>query len=215
MAEDSYTVYTLRSEIRSLKEQLSMGNARNKALSAKLSKVKQELEGAEERVEALLETNRILRSRIIQYRGKGYARHLDSMLANTTLDTVIELLCRFPFESTTKIAKDYGLNKFDVIRIANANGVIKSDTAKDEARLYLSKQGLMLKEERGGHNKKKVAMLAKNGRILDIFDSITEASIETGISESTIQYNCTHKASGRLNYLKYKGIRFRYITNND
>ena len=93
---------------------------------------------------------------------------------------------------------------------------MKSKDARDAAREYLRKQNIELVDRRGGDkgnhtNQRTVEQVARNGRVLDTFESIVAAANATGYDQKKIGNMCRQK---RKTYTK-EGYTFKFKANEN
>lgn len=136
---------------------------------------------------------------------------LSQQIADEHIDILATLMAAYPFTPTDDLTLEFGITQSRISYVAQVLGSIKSKDARKEAREYLQKQNIQLLDRRGGNqgnypNKVKVEKVAKNGRVVETYDSISEAIEKTGMCDKTIRIYCNSK---KKKYTK-EGYTFRF-----
>lgn len=136
---------------------------------------------------------------------------LSQQIADEHIDILATLMAAYPFTPTDDLSLEFGITPARINYVAQTLGAIKSKEARLEAREYLRKQNIQFIDRRGGNqgnfpNKKRVEKVAKNGRVVEIYDSISEATEKTGMCDKTIRIYCNSK---KKKYTK-EGYTFRF-----
>ena len=161
-----------------------------------------------DKVESLQRVNRDLTSRLAIDK-----REIESEKA-TALDRHIDafatIMAAFPFTPINKLAKEFEVDRKRIIRDAEMCGVEKSTELRAEAKDYLARQGLKLDDDRGGdqgnHFMRPVEKVARNGRIVATYKSVSEAAEMNNLSPNAINDHCHGNVKG---YSK-AGYKYRY-----
>lgn len=152
----------------------------NRELSAKLAKAQRDIES-------------------------GMAANFDKQM-----DTFATIMAAFPFTPTDKLAKEFEVSSIRIIRDAEMCGVEKSTELRAEAKDYLARQGLKLDDDRGGdqgnHFMRPVEKVARNGRVVATYKSVSEAAETNNLSHNAINNHCSGKVKGYSN----AGYKYRY-----
>ena len=108
------------------------------------------------------------------------------------------------------MAKEFEVDRKRIIRDAELCGVEKSTELRAEAKDYLARQGLTLDDDRGGdpgnHFTRPVEKVAKNGRVIATYNSVSEAAEMNGFVGNTITKHCNGKIKGYAT----DGYKYRY-----
>lgn len=161
-----------------------------------------------DKVESLQRVNRDLTSRLAIAK-----REIESEKA-TALDRHIDafatIMAAFPFTPINKLAKEFDVDRKRIIRDAELCGVEKSTELRAEAKDYLARQGLKLDDDRGGdqgnHFMRPVEKVARNGRVVATYKSVSEAADMNNLSPNAINDHCRGNVKG---YSK-AGYKYRY-----
>ena len=161
-----------------------------------------------DKVESLQRVNRDLTSRLAIAK-----REIESEKA-TALDRHIDafatIMAAFPFTPINKLAKEFEVDRKRIIRDAEMCGVEKSTELRAEAKDYLARQGLKLDDDRGGdqgnHFMRPVEKVARNGRVVATYKSVSEAAEMNNLSPNAINDHCHGNVKG---YSK-AGYKYRY-----
>ena len=161
-----------------------------------------------DKVEDLQRVNRDLTSRLAIAK-----REIESEKA-TALDRHIDafatIMAAFPFTPINKLAKEFKVDRKRIIRDAELCGVEKSTELRAEAKDYLARQGLKLDDDRGGdqgnHFMRPVEKVARNGRVVATYKSVSEAADMNNLSPNAINDHCHGNVKG---YSK-AGYKYRY-----
>ena len=161
-----------------------------------------------DKVEDLQRVNRDLTSRLAIAK-----REIESEKA-TALDRHIDafatIMAAFPFTPINKLAKEFKVDRKRIIRDAELCGVEKSAELRTEAKDYLARQGLKLDDDRGGdqgnHFMRPVEKVARNGRVVATYKSVSEAADMNNLSPNAINDHCHGNVKG---YSK-AGYKYRY-----
>ena len=154
-----------------------------------------------DKVEDLQRVNRDLTSRLAIAK-----REIESEKA-TALDRHIDafatIMAAFPFTPINKLAKEFKVDRKRIIRDAELCGVEKSAELRTEAKDYLARQGLKLDDDRGGdqgnHFMRPVEKVARNGRVVATYKSVSEAAEMNNLSHNAINNHCSGKVKGYSN----------------
>ena len=161
-----------------------------------------------DKVESLQRVNRDLTSRLAIAK-----REIESEKA-TALDRHIDafatIMAAFPFTPINKLAKEFEVDRKRIIRDAEMCGVEKTTELRAEAKDYLARQGLKLDDDRGGdqgnHFMRPVEKVARNGRVVATYKSVSEAAEMNNLSPNAINDHCHGNVKG---YSK-AGYKYRY-----
>ena len=161
-----------------------------------------------DKVEALQHVNRDLTSKLATAR-----REIDSGKAaafDRQMDAFATIMSSFPFTPISKLAKEFEVDRKRIIRDAELCGVEKSTELRAEAKDYLARQGLRLDDDRGGdqgnHFMRPVEKVARNGRVVATYKSVSEAADMNNLSPNAINDHCHGNVKG---YSK-AGYKYRY-----
>ncbi len=165
---------------------------------------KKDVDDLNYRLDVAMEVNADLRHRIDDEERKSQE------IADRHVDILASLMALYPFTPTEDLTFEFGLPPQRISYVATALSVIKSKEERDKAREYLQKQGLQLIERRGGkqgnHYSRPVEKVAKNGRVIATYDSVSEAAEMNGFVEHTITKHCNGKIKGYAT----DGYKYRY-----
>lgn len=118
-------------------------------------------------------------------------------IADEHIDLLATILCIYPFTSTEDIEFEFGIKDRYIRFVNQVLGQVKSPEARNAARDYLRRQGLELLERRGGdqgkHYGKPVVKITRNGRVIEEWESLTDASRATGMAIQTLRRYCEAK----------------------
>ena len=161
-----------------------------------------------DKVEALQHVNRDLTSKLATAR-----REIDSGKAaafDRQMDAFATIMASFPFTPISKLEKEFEVDRKRIIRDAEMCGVDKSSELRAEAKDYLARQGLKLDDDRGGdqgnHFMRPVEKVARNGRVVATYKSVSEAADMNNLSPNAINDHCHGNVKG---YSK-AGYKYRY-----
>ena len=147
--------------------------------------------------------------RVKQYEMKRPSSN-SSHIADEHVDLLATILCLYPFTSTDDIEFEFGIKDRYIRFVNQVLGQVKSPEARKAARDYLRRQGLELIERRGGdqgkHYGKPVLKITRNGRVVEEWESLTDASRATGMAHKTIRNYCDAKKR----IYTSEGYTFRY-----
>jgi len=146
--------------------------------------------------------------RVKQYEMKRPSSN-SAHIADEHVDLLATILCLYPFTSTDDIEFEFGIKDRYIRFVNQVLGQVKSPEARKAARDYLRRQGLELIERRGGdqgkHYGKPVVKITRNGRVVEEWESLTDASRATGMAFKTIRNYCEAKKR-----IYTEGYTFRY-----
>lgn len=135
-------------------------------------------------------------------------------IADRHIDILATLMAAYPFTPTEDLSFEIGLPVHRIRYVADAFHVMKSKEKREEARDYLSRQGIELIERRGGDQgnyagARPVEKVGKYGRLIKSYNTIREAATDNGLCEDTIKGHCIryHKAK---KYFTKEGFTFRF-----
>ena len=161
-----------------------------------------------DKVEDLQRVNRDLVSKLATAR-----REIESGKAvafDRQMDAFATIMAAFPFTPTKKLAKEFEVAPQRIEQDAELCGVEKSAELRAEAKDYLARQGLKLDDDRGGdqgnHFMRPVEKVARNGRVVATYKSVSEAAEMNNLSPNTINNHCSGKVKGYSN----AGYKYRY-----
>ena len=161
-----------------------------------------------DKVEALQRVNKDLASKLATAR-----REIESGKAvafDRQMDAFATIMAAFPFTPTDKLAKEFEVSSIRIIQDAEMCGVEKSTELRAEAKDYLARQGLKLNDDRGGdqgnHFMRPVEKVARNGRVVATYKSVSEAADMNNLSPNAINDHCHGNVKG---YSK-AGYKYRY-----
>ena len=138
-------------------------------------------------------------------------RHVQDLVINDEMfDVLFTFINLYPFTSDRDLAFEFGITKAQVKTIANILKMVKSPEARREAVDYLQRQHRELIQRRGGnqgnHFARPVEKVARNGRVIETYDSVKEAAEANGFVENTITKHCNGKIKGYAT----DGYKYRY-----
>jgi hypothetical protein len=142
------------------------------------------------------------------YDANRYAQ--DLAINDEMFDVLFTFINLYPFTSDRDLAFEFGITKAQVKTIANILKMAKSSEARREAADYLQRQHRELIQRRGGnqgnHFTRPVEKVAKNGRVIATYNSVSEAAEMNGFVENTITKHCNGKIKGYAT----DGYKYRY-----
>ena len=167
----------------------------------------QDVKELKERLDTALEVNAKLR-RHNEERDK-----ISQHIADYHVDILATLMALYPFTPDKDLEYEFGIPANRIRDTAKVLGQIKSPEARREAVDYLQRQHRELIERRGGDkgnhtNIKVVEKVARNGRVVETFDSAKDAADAYGWTDKTIREYCQDYSKKRR-YTK-EGYTFRY-----
>ena len=138
-------------------------------------------------------------------------RHVQDLAINDEMfDVRFTFINLYPITSDRDLAFEFGITKAQVKTIANILKMAKSSEARREAADYLQRQQRELIQRRGGnqgnHFTRPVEKVAKNGRVIATYSSVSEAAEMNGFVENTITKHCNGKIKGYAT----DGYKYRY-----
>ena len=126
------------------------------------------------------------------------------------MDAFATIMAAFPFTPINKLEKEFKVDRKRITRDAEMCGVEKSTELRAEAKDYLARQGLKLDDDRGGdqgnHFMRPVEKVARNGRVVATYKSVSEAAEMNNLSHNAINNHCSGKVKGYSN----AGYKYRY-----
>lgn len=177
-------------------------------LEAEKAAHKKEVEELKERIGVAMEINAKLRT------GIKDTDHRSEEIADKHIDILATLMSLYPFTPDGDIEMEFGLPRTKIKYVAQVLGGIKSKEARQEAVEYLAKQDRELIQRRGGaqinHYSRPVEQVAKNGRVINTFISVTEAQETTGYDQATVRSHCQRYNNRKLRRYTKEGFTFRY-----
>ena len=163
-----------------LRDEVAVLRTVNRELSAQLAKAQRDIES-------------------------GRAANFDKQM-----DAFATIMAAFPFTPTKKLAGEFEVAPRRIEQNAELCGVEKSAELRAEAKDYLARQGLKLDDERGGdqgnHFMRPVEKVARNGRVVATYKSVSEAAEANNMSFNGVSDHCRGKVKG---YSK-AGYKYRY-----
>ena len=142
------------------------------------------------------------------YDANRYAQ--DLAINDEMFDVLFTFINLYPFTSDRDLAFEFGITKYQVKTIANILKMVKSPEARREAADYLQRQHRELIERRGGdqgnHFMRPVEKVARNGRVVATYKSVSEAADMNNLSPNAINDHCHGNVKG---YSK-AGYKYRY-----
>lgn len=142
------------------------------------------------------------------YDANRYAQ--DLAINDEMFDVLFTFINLYPFTSDRDLAFEFGITKAQVKTIANILKMVKSPEARREAADYLQRQHRELIQRRGGdqgnHFMRPVEKVARNGRVVATYKSVSEASDMNNLSPNAINDHCHGNVKG---YSK-AGYKYRY-----
>ena len=181
------------------------------SLCSKLEKEKQshakDVQELKERLDTAIEINAKLR------RHNDERDNISQHIADYHVDILATLMALYPFTPDKDLEYEFGIPANRIRDTAKVLGQIKSPEARREAVDYLQRQHRELIERRGGDkgnhtNIKVVEKVARNGRVVETFDSAKDAADAYGWTDKTIREYCQDYSKKRR-YTK-EGYTFRY-----
>ena len=183
-----------------------------KKLEKELTKVRNEnlntIGVLRDEVAALRTVNRELSAQLAKAQRdieSGMAANFDKQM-----DAFATIMAAFPFTPISKLEKEFKVDRKRIIRDAELCGVEKSAKLRTEAKDYLARQGLKLDDDRGGdqgnHFMRPVEKVARNGRVVATYKSVSEAADMNNRSPNAINDHCHGNVKG---YSK-AGYKYRY-----
>jgi len=183
-----------------------------KKLEKELQRVRNEnldtIGALRDKVENLQRVNRELVSKLATAR-----REIESGKAaafDRQMDAFATIMAAFPFTPTKKLAGEFEVTPRRIEQNAELCGVEKSAELRAEAKDYLARQGLKLDDNRGGdqgnHFMRPIEKVARNGRVVATYKSVSEAAEMNNISQKAINDHCRGNVKG---YSK-AGYKYRY-----
>ena len=161
-----------------------------------------------DKVESLQRVNRDLTSRLVI--AKREIELEKATVLDRNIDVFATIMAAFPFTPISKLAKEFEVDRKRIIRDAELCGVEKSTELRAEAKDYLARQGLKLDDDRGGdqgnHYMRPVEKVARNGRVVATYKSVSEAAEMNNLSPNAINDHCHGNVKG---YSK-AGYKYRY-----
>lgn len=161
-----------------------------------------------DKVEALQRVNKDLVSKLATAR-----REIESGKAvafDRQMDAFATIMAAFPFTPTKKLAGEFEVAPRRIEQNAELCGVEKSTELRAEAKDYLARQGLKLDDDRGGdqgnHFMRPIEKVARNGRVVATYKSVSEAAKMNSLSPNAINDHCRGNVKG---YSK-AGYKYRY-----
>lgn len=112
-------------------------------------------------------------------------------------------MAAYPFTPTNELAKEFGIKPKVINALASLYGIKKSK----ETRSAINRENGALQEV-NKYNCKTVEQVARNGRIIAVFNSASAAARALGVGKDLIISRCIGKTKRLLN-----GFRFRYKSN--
>ena len=177
-------------------------------LEAEKAAHRKEVEELQYRLDGALEVNAKLRM------GIKDTDHRSEEIADKHIDILATLMSLYPFTPDGDLEMEFGLPRNKIKYVAQVLGGVKSKEARQEAVEYLAKQDRELIQRRGGaqinHFSRPVDQVAKNGRVINTFISITEAEETTGCDQSTVRSHCQRYNNRKLRVYTKQGFTFRY-----
>jgi len=142
------------------------------------------------------------------YDANRYAQ--DLAINDEMFDVLFTFINLYPFTSDRDLAFEFGITKAQVKTIANILKMAKSPEARREAVDYLQRQHRELIQRRGGdqgnHFMRPVEKVARNGRVVATYKSVSEAAEMNNLSHNAINNHCSGKVNGYSN----AGYKYRY-----
>ena len=161
-----------------------------------------------DKVESLQRVNRDLTSRLVI--AKREIESEKATVLDRNIDAFATIMAAFPFTPISKLEKEFEVDRKRIIRDAELCGVEKSTELRAEAKDYLARQGLKLDDDRGGdqgnHFMRPVEKVARNGRVVATYKSVSEAADMNNLSPNAINDHCRGNVKG---YSK-AGYKYRY-----
>lgn len=185
---------------------------RIRSLENELAKVrlahKAEVDELKDRLDVACEINAKLRQR-----DNDDTERRNQQIVEDHIDILATLMCLYPFTPDKDLEFEFGLSGARIRYAAEALGAIKSPEARHEAVEYLQRQHRDMIERRGGdqgnHFTKPVEKVARNGRVVATYNSVTDAVADNGYCPETIRAHCKRYGKKTRIYTK-DGYTFRY-----
>ena len=134
----------------------------------------------------------------------------DLAINDEMFDVLFTFINLYPFTSDRDLAFEFGITKVQVKTIAKILKMVKSPEARREAADYLQRQHRELIQRRGGnqgnHFTRPVEKVARNGRVVATYKSVSEAAEMNNLSHNAINNHCSGKVKGYSN----AGYKYRY-----
>ena len=167
----------------------------------------QDVKELKERLDTALEVNAKLR------RHNDERDKISQHIADYHVDILATLMSLYPFTPDKDLEYEFGIPANRIRDTAKVLGQIKSPEARREAVDYLKRQHIEMIQRRGGDrgnhtNIKVVEKVARNGRVVETFDSAKDAADAYGWTDKTIREYCQDYSKKRR-YTK-EGYTFRY-----
>lgn len=206
--EDLARIRELEQENRQLSEQLNdhtnhllikieqlknKNESTRKELEARIAELSENIEGLKEAYHNVLDELKKTRREL-----KDAKTERSRVIADEHIDIFATMMSLYPYTSDADIAFEFGVPKHRVADVAKFLGLVKTKEARKEAVEYLRHQDHTIIERRGGAHlrngkpsgSKAINKVAKNGRVLKRYFSITDAANDTGYSADTIRRYC-------------------------
>ncbi len=166
--------------------------------------LKSEIEILNDRVDTLLEINAKLRQSL----KSDVKRYLTESEKDDMIDFVATLANVYTYTSTKDMEEEFGLSEHALYYLAKILNFHKDKEARQKAVEYLQIQDRKLTTYRTRRSCKNrsIKQVAKNGRVLNVFDDILQAAEKTGYSPNSIKSYCTMK---KRRYVP-EGYTFRF-----
>ena len=167
---------------------------------------KQEVDDLNERLSVAMEINAKLRC-------DTGRETVSQEIADRHVDILASLMALYPFTPDKDLVLEFNIPADRIREVARVLGVIKSPKARREARAYLQRQHVEFIERRGGNQgnfpiSKPVEKMSRNGRVIQTYDTLVQASEDSGHAVATITKICEAYATKRK-YTK-EGYTFRF-----
>ena len=167
----------------------------------------QDVQELKERLDTALEVNAKLR------RNNDERDKISQHIADYHVDILATLMALYPFTPDKDLEYEFGIPANRIRDTAKVLGQIKSPEARRDAVDYLKRQHIEMIQRRGGDrgnhtNIKVVEKVARNGRVVETFDSAKDAAAAYGWTDKTIREYCQDYSKKRR-YTKEE-YTFRY-----
>lgn len=167
---------------------------------------KQDVDDLKERLSVAMEINAKLRC-------DTGRETVSQEIADRHVDILASLMALYPFTPDKDMELEFNIPAGRIREVARVLGVIKSPEARREAREYLQRQHIEFIQRRGGNQgnfpmSKPVEKISRNGRVIQTYDTITEAEEDTGHAAETIRNMC--KAYDTKRKYTKEGYTFRF-----
>jgi len=167
---------------------------------------KQEVDDLKERLSVAMEINAKLRC-------DTGRETVSQEIADRHVDILASLMALYPFTPDKDMELEFNIPAGRIREVARVLGVIKSPEARREAREYLQRQHIEFIQRRGGNQgnfpmSKPVEKISRNGRVIQTYDTITEAEEDTKHAAETIRNMC--KAYDTKRRYTKEGYTFRF-----